>query len=46
MEAQDDGGYRLTDEQVAEVRRRMADPNRRFLTLEEAKERLGVRLGD
>ncbi|HEY7843285.1 MAG TPA: hypothetical protein VID30_06365 [Bradyrhizobium sp.] len=39
MEAQDDSNYRPTDEQVAEVQRRIADPNRRFLTLEEADER-------
>ena len=30
----------LTDEQVAEVHRRLADPNPRFLTLDEAKARL------
>lgn len=35
---------RLTDAQVAEVRRRMADPNRKLLTLEEARDRIG-RLG-
>lgn len=27
--------YRLTDEQMAEVRRRLADPEPRFLTLDE-----------
>jgi hypothetical protein len=34
----------LTDEQVAEVRRRMSDPNRRLLSHAEALERIG-RLG-
>ena len=34
----------LTDEQIAEVRRRRADPNRKFLTLEEVRARL-ERLG-
>ncbi len=46
MEAQDNSAYRLTDEQVAEVRRRIADPNRRLLTLEKADERLRSRLGE
>jgi hypothetical protein len=44
MEAQDESGYRLTNEQVAEVERRIADPNRRLLTLEEFNERLRDRL--
>jgi hypothetical protein len=35
---------RLTDAQVAEVRRRRANPNRKLLTHEEARERIG-RLG-
>ena len=35
---------RLTDAQVAEVRRRRANPDRKLLTLEEARERIG-RLG-
>jgi hypothetical protein len=35
----------LTDEQVAEVRRRLADPNAKTLTLAEAKNRLR-RLGE
>ena len=35
---------RLTDAQAAEVRRRRADPNRKLLTHEEARERIG-RLG-
>jgi len=46
MEAQDESGYRLSDEQVAEVKRRIADPNRRLLTLEEFNERLRDRLGE
>jgi hypothetical protein len=41
MEAQDKSSLRLTDEQVAEVRRRLADPNPKFLTLEEVRERFG-----
>ncbi len=45
MESQDESVYRLTDEQVAEVRRR-ADPNPRRLTLDEFKERLRRRLGE
>ena len=46
MEAQDESAYRLTDEQVAEVRRRIDDPNRKLLTLEEFNERLRARLGE
>jgi hypothetical protein len=40
MEAQDTSGYQLTDEQVAEVKRRLADPNPKFLTLAEVRARL------
>ena len=40
MEAQDASAYRLTDEQVAEVRRRRSDPNAKRLTLDEFNERL------
>jgi len=32
--------YVLTDEQLAEVRRRRADPNPEYVTLEEARARL------
>lgn len=46
MESQDQSDYRLTDDQVEEVRRRQADPNPRTLTLEEFKERLSRRLGE
>ena len=46
MESQDESIYRLTDEQVDEVRRREADPNPRRLTLDEFKERLSRRLGE
>jgi hypothetical protein len=46
MESQDESVYRLTDEQVEEVRRRIADPDARRLTLEEFKERLQRRLGE
>ena len=40
MEAQDNSPHRLTDEQAAEVRRRLAEPNPETLTLDEFKERL------
>jgi len=43
MESQDASAYRLTDEQVAEVRRRLADPNPKFLTVEEVRERFARR---
>ena len=46
MESQSESSYRLTDEQVEEVRRRRADPNARRLTLEEFSERLRQRLGE
>ena len=39
MEAQDTSAYRLTDDQVAEVKRRLADPNPKFLTLAEVRAR-------
>jgi hypothetical protein len=39
MEAQDTSDYRLTDEQVAEVKRRLADPTPKFLTLAEVRAR-------
>ena len=44
MESQDESVYRLTDEQVEEVRRRMADPIRKLISVAEARERL-ARLG-
>ena len=44
MEASDESIYRLTDEQVAEVELRLADPNPRRLTLDEFKERLARRV--
>ena len=43
MEEQDKATLRLTDEQVAEVKRRLADPNPKFLTLEEVRERFARR---
>jgi hypothetical protein len=46
MESQDESIYRLTDEQVEEVRRRRADPNAVRLTLDEFNERLRSRLGE
>jgi hypothetical protein len=46
MESQDESVFRLTDEQVEEVRRRRTNPNARRLTLDEFKERLRQRLGE
>jgi len=43
MEEQDASPLRLTDEQVAEVKRRLADPNPNFVTLEEVRERFARR---
>ena len=43
MEAQDESPLRLNDEQVAEVKRRLADPNPKFVTLEEVRERFAQR---
>jgi hypothetical protein len=43
MEEQDKTTLCLTDEQVAEVKRRLADPNPKFLTLEEVRERFARR---
>src|SRR5438067_13197746 len=43
MEEQDKSALRLSDEQLAEVRRRLADPNPKFLTLEEVRERFARR---
>ena len=40
MESQDGSVWQLTDEQVAEVRGRRANPNAKRLTLEEFKDRL------
>ncbi|QUS40953.1 hypothetical protein RPMA_20490 [Tardiphaga alba] len=39
MEELDASEYRLSDEQVAEVKRRMAKPDPKYLTLEEFNER-------
>lgn len=40
MEAQDQSGYQLTDEQVAEVKRRQAEKNPQTLTLKQFDKRL------
>jgi hypothetical protein len=40
MESADESVHRLTDEQVAEVRRRVADPDRKLLSHAEARERI------
>lgn len=45
MEEQNQVPVRLTDEQVAEIERRLADPNPRYLTLEEVRERFARRDG-
>ena len=39
MEEQDSGDFRLTDDQVSEVRRRRSRPNRKFMTFAEARGR-------
>lgn len=43
MEEQNQVPVRLTDEQVAEIERRLADPNPKYLTLEEVRERFARR---
>jgi len=43
MEEQDTTDLQLTDEQVAEVERRLVDPNPKFLTLEEVRARFARR---
>jgi hypothetical protein len=43
MEEQDARGYHLTDEQVAEVERRLADPDPKTMTLAEVREQLRKR---
>lgn len=42
IEAQATRTYRLTPEARAEVRRRRANPNRKLISLEEARRRLGL----
>jgi hypothetical protein len=39
MEKQDASSYRLTEEQLKEIERRLADPNPKFLSLEEVRAR-------
>jgi hypothetical protein len=43
MEEGGDSSVSLSDEQVAEIERRMADPNPQFLTLEEVRRRFAHR---
>jgi hypothetical protein len=43
MEEQDKSELRLSDEQVKEVKRRLADPNPKFLPLEEVRRRFARR---
>ena len=45
MEEQDNSTLRLSDEQAAEVRRRLADENAKTVTLAEFDERLRRRYG-
>jgi hypothetical protein len=45
MEQQDKSGLKLTDQQLAEVRRRRAEKNPKKLTLAEFNERLRRRYG-
>lgn len=45
MEEQDNSRLRLTEEQAEEVRRRLADPDPKTLTLAEFNERLKRRYG-
>ena len=45
MEKQDKSPYRLTDEQAAEVRRRLAEKNPKTLSLAEFNERMRQRYG-
>jgi hypothetical protein len=45
MEEQDSSPLRLSEEQAAEVRRRMADPNPKTMTLAEFNDRLKRRYG-
>lgn len=43
MEQQDTSPYQLSDEQAAEVERRLADPKPKFLPLEEVRARFMLR---
>ncbi len=43
MEHQDDYPISLTDAQVTEVERRLAKPDKKFVTLDEARRRLALR---
>ena len=43
MEQQDAHSIGLTDAQVREVERRLAKPNKKFVTLAEARKRLALR---
>ena len=43
IEQQDAASLTLTDDQLAEVERRLTDPNPRFLTLTEVRERFARR---
>ncbi len=46
MEAQDQAGYGLSDEQVREVQRRRRDPNASHVTLNEFNARIDRLLGE
>lgn len=45
MEEQDASPYRLTDEQLTEVERRLAEPNPESMTLAESRRRMRKRGG-
>ena len=45
MEEQDASPYRLTDEQLAEVERRLAEPNPESMTVAESRSRMRKRRG-
>jgi hypothetical protein len=45
MEEQDASPYQLTDEQLAEVERRLAEPNAKSITLTESRRRMRKRGG-
>jgi len=45
MEHHDDYLISLTDAQVTEVERRLAKPDKKFVTLEEARRRFALRRG-
>lgn len=45
MEQQDNSELRLTEEQLAEIRRRRAKENPKYVSMAEARRRFGIRWG-